>query len=182
MKAQIEQKSAQLRAEQKSYYPIFSLYGKYDLYGSDKEKFSKAFDDVRKNGYRFGLSLSWNLFDGFKREANIKTRILELKSAKISLIDTKREYEKQRTLFNTLIKTRTNRFNSSKEGSKISNNLVYMSNKLHKNGEADKISNLKSQITFYQNLLKTDEAKELLETSKMKKILIARKESQCVAH
>lgn len=182
LQAQIAQKSAQLEAEQKTYYPTFSLYGKYDLYGSDKEEFSNAFDDTRRNGYRVGLSLSWNLFDGFKREANIKTRLLELQSAKVSLKDSKREYEKQITLLNTLIKTREDRLVSLKEGSTVSSNLLLMSSKLHINGESDRLGELKSQITLYQNLLKTDEAKEMLETSKMKKIIISQKEHECAVH
>ena len=182
MQAQIAQKSAQLKAEQKSYYPTLALYGKYDLYGSDKEKFFNAFDNIRKNGYRVGLSLSFNIFDGFKREANIKIRLLELQSAKIALKDSKREYEKQRNLLNTLLKTRENRLNSSKEGSKVSNTLLLMSNKLHVNGESDRLGELKSQITLYQNLLKTDEAKEMLLTSKMKKIIISQKENECAVH
>lgn len=182
LQAQISQKEAQLEAEQKTYYPTFSLYGKYDLYGSDKEDFSNAFDDTKSNGYRAGLALSWNLFDGFKREANIKTRLLELQSAKISLKDSKREYEKEKNLLNTLIKTREDRLALSKEGSRVSNNLVSMSSKLHKNGEADRLGELKSQITLYQNLLKTDEVKEMLETSKMKKIIISQKENECVVH
>ena len=182
LQAQIAQKSAQLEAEQKTYYPTFSLYGKYDLYGSDKETFSNAFDDTRRNGYRVGLSLSWNLFDGFKREANIKTRLLELQSAKISLKDSKREYEKEKNLLNTLIKTREDRFVSSKEGSDVSNNLLLMSSKLHINGESDRLGELKSQITLYQNLIKTDEAKEMLKTTKMKKIIISQKENECAVH
>ncbi len=182
LQSQIAQKSAQLEAEQRTYYPTFSLYGKYDLYGSDKEEFSNAFDAVRKNGYRVGLSLSWNLFDGFKREANIKIRLLELQSAKLALKDSKREYEKERNLLNTLIKTREDRLFFSKEGSDVSNNLLSMSSKLHINGELDKLGEIKSQITFYQNLLKTDEAKEMLETTKMKKIIISQKENECVVH
>lgn len=36
--ASIEQKSAQLQAEKTRYLPVFSLYSKYDIYGSDKAK------------------------------------------------------------------------------------------------------------------------------------------------
>lgn len=182
IQAQIKQKEALLKAEQKAYYPILALYGKYDLYGSDLDTYSNSIDNLDKNGYRFGLSISWNIFDGFKREANIKTRLLELKNAKIALEDVKREYEKDKMILNTQIKNLKDRVVVSKQAADVSNDLASMSNRLHKSGESDKLSSIKSQITFYQNLLKTKEAQEMLETTKMKKMIIAQKENRCAVH
>jgi len=55
--------------------------------------------DVQENGYRIGVSLYWNLFDGFKREAAIKRRLLELEEAKVAFVEAKRVYAKEQEIF-----------------------------------------------------------------------------------
>lgn len=180
--AGIEQKSAQLQVEKTRYLPVFSLYGKYDIYGSDKDNFSQATDAMEKNGYRVGLSFTWTLFDGFAREAAIETRLLELQQAKVALSEAKRVYEKEQYLLQAGLREREKRLGSAKQSEASSIQVAEMIETLHENGQKDKLSSLKAQIQYYQTAIASNEAEELLSLSQTKKILFAQKEYECVAH
>ncbi|MDD3325432.1 MAG: TolC family protein [Sulfurospirillaceae bacterium] len=180
--AQIEQKSSQLKAEKTRYLPVFSLYGKYDLYGSDDDRFGHALQDVDRNGYRVGLSFSWSLFDGFAREAAVETRLLELQQAKIGLIDAKREFEKEQYLLRSQSRERETRLANAKQSEESSSKFADMMDALNKNGQKDKLSTLKSQIQYHQTMIASKEAQELLYLSQKKEILFTQKEYECVVH
>ncbi|WP_331774713.1 TolC family protein [Sulfurospirillum sp. 1612] len=181
-RAVIEQKTAELEAEEKSYFPVFSLYGKYDFYGSSQDTFSNSIDNLEKNGYRVGLAVSWKIFDGFKREADIKIKLLELKNAKISQEEAKRKYEEQERQLNYQIHNISKRVLVAQTSTDTSHEIVTMSTRLHAQGEGDQLQILKSKVAYYQNLSKNEVAKEMLASAKMKKVLILRKESECTAH
>lgn len=180
--ATIGQKEAQLQAEKTRYLPVFSLYSKYDIYGSDKDRLSQATDNMEKNGYRIGLSFSWTLFDGFAREAAVETRLLELQQAKVALEEAKRTYDKEQYLLQAQSREREQRLNSAKRSEASSHNVSEMIESLHENGQKDKLSSLKAQIQYYQTAIASNEAEELLSLSQTKEILFAKKEYECVAH
>ena len=180
--AGIEQKEAQLQAEKTRYLPVFSLYGKYDLYGSDEEQFRRSTQDIERNGYRVGLSFSWTIFDGFAREAAVETRLLELQQAKMALIEAQRTYEKEQYLLQAQAREREQRLNSAKRSEASSYNVSEMIETLHENGQKDKLSSLKAQIQYYQTAIASNEAEELLSLSHTKEILFSQKEYECAAH
>ncbi|WP_333804285.1 TolC family protein [Sulfurospirillum sp.] len=180
--ASIEQKSAQLKAEKTRYLPVFSLYSKYDIYGSDKDRLSQATDNMEKNGYRVGLSFSWTIFDGFAREAAVETRLLELQQARVALEEAKRTYEKEQYLLQSQAREREQRLNSAKRSEASSQNVSEMIESLHENGQKDKLSSLKAQIQYYQTAIASNEAEELLSLSHTKEILFSQKEYECAAH
>lgn len=180
--AGIEQKEAQLKAEKTRYLPVFSLYGKYDLYGSDEDKFNRAAQEIERNGYRVGLSFSWTLFDGFAREAAVETRLLELQQAKVGLEDAKREFEKEQYLLQSQSREREKRLENAKYSEASSHQVARMMDTLNENGQKDKLSTLKSQIHYYQTIIASKEAQELLHLSQKKEILFTQKEYECVAH
>lgn len=76
LNALILSKQSALESKKKEYYPAFYIYAKYDFYGDDRDNFRRSWDDTQRNGYRIGLSMVYNLFDGFNREASIETRLL----------------------------------------------------------------------------------------------------------
>jgi outer membrane protein len=180
--ATIEQKEAQLQAEKTRYLPVFSLYGKYDLYGSDEEQFRRSTQDIERNGYRVGLSFSWTIFDGFAREAAVETRLLELQQAKMALVEAQRTYEKEQYLLQAQAREREQRLGSAKRSEASSHNVSEMIETLHENGQKDKLSSLKAQIQYYQSAIASNEAEELLSLSHTKEILFAQKEYECAAH
>lgn len=76
LNALILSKQSALESKKKEYYLAFYIYAKYDFYGDDRDNFRRSWDDTQRNGYRIGLSMVYNLFDGFNREASIETRLL----------------------------------------------------------------------------------------------------------
>ncbi|MCZ6160716.1 TolC family protein, partial [Campylobacter ureolyticus] len=73
----------ELKSEQRSYYPTISLYAKYDLYGNDRDDYFDSTKDLKRHGYRVGLSFYLSLFDGGKKKARIKDK--EINKEKILL-------------------------------------------------------------------------------------------------
>ncbi|GAB4370500.1 MAG: TolC family protein [Calditrichia bacterium] len=60
-------------------------------YSRDHETFEKIYTDLDKNwSMSFGVRLSYNLFNGFADRVNYQSRQIELKNAKLSLVDFKR--------------------------------------------------------------------------------------------
>lgn len=180
--ATIEQKEAQLKAEKTRYFPVVSLYGKYDMYGYDKESFAQATDAIEKNGYRVGLTFSWTLFDGFAREAVIETRLLELQQAKVGLVEAKRVYEKEQTLLRLQLEERQKRLSNAAQSESSSNDIALMAQALQENGQSDRLTSLKTMIHSLQSAIASKEAKELLTLNQTKMILFAQKEYECAVH
>jgi outer membrane protein TolC len=52
----------------KNFLPDLSVYGRYDLYGSNPETLRGSFDDVRKTAFSAGFFATIPLFDGGKRK------------------------------------------------------------------------------------------------------------------
>jgi outer membrane protein TolC len=171
MKSQIEQKRELLKAEQRAYFPTLSLFGRYDAYGYDKDSFAKSMGDVQENGYRIGVSLYWNLFDGFKREAAIKRRLLELEEAKVAFVEAKRVYAKEQEILNSLAIKKEDELNKQGKNRAIAEELASMSERLYTSGEIDRLASIKSLIVYHENLLKEEEAKEELSMIKMKQMI-----------
>ena len=84
-----------MNQKRKSIIQHFYLYAKYDFYGDDRDNFRRSWDDTQRNGYRIGLSMVYNLFDGFNREAGIQSAFIELLLAKEQFNEAKRRYEKE---------------------------------------------------------------------------------------
>lgn len=180
LKLQIKEKEALLEAQKRDYLPTLSLYAKYDAYGSDLNGYSQSMDDLQQNGYRVGLALTWNLFDGFKREANMKKRLLELQNAKAQYQEDKRVYEKEQMLLNDTFKKQEKEFESLSTTKENAKNTLEINERLYKSEQIDKLTELKSSITYYQNLLKQKTSKEELIMTQMKQLVKEEEESKCV--
>lgn len=158
----IEQKQAQYNETFSKYLPSLSIYGKYDFYGQDKYNLNSAVDDLERNGYRVGLSLSWTLFDGFSREATRSIRLMELQQAKLDMNIAKKEYEKEKDGLNKSRQIIKNMLQHAKSSKDISKDISKMSNRLFESGEADKLNEIKSTILNLEASLKTEETNEKL--------------------
>lgn len=62
----IDQKNAEISLNIRTQLPVLSLYSNYYLYGSDMHNAYNALQDMKANSWNAGLSLRWNLFEGFK--------------------------------------------------------------------------------------------------------------------
>lgn len=78
-----ELRTAELRAEQSSWFPEVNLFGNYVV--SAQQNGSPAFfgrdETQRFTAKAVGISLSWTIFNGFQREARISQRRSQLRQA-----------------------------------------------------------------------------------------------------
>lgn len=179
--ASIREKEAELRIAKTKTLPAVSFYGKYDLYGQDVEEYGRSVDTFRRNGYRVGLSFSWNLFDGFAKESAIATRLLELQQARFGLEEAKREFTKEWTLLKSQQDHYKAAHHAAKDAQHAAATLAGMGEKLHQNGEVDKMTALQHAILETEATRNAEETQEKYTFKVYEEALRAQKEFQCVA-
>lgn len=181
LNALILSKQSALESKKKEYYPAFYLYAKYDFYGDDRDNFRRSWDDTQRNGYRIGLSMVYNLFDGFNREAGIQSASLELLLAKEQFNEAKRRYEKEARNINDDLRSNLEKLKTTSELTSYSKELLSMQERLNLNSQSDKLSVLESKVKFNENLIKNKEAFLQANMLAVKRFLINEKSVDCKA-
>ena len=181
LNALILSKQSALESKKKEYYPAFYLYAKYDFYGDDRDNFRRSWDDTQRNGYRIGLSMVYNLFDGFNREASIESASLELLLAKEQFNEAKRRYEKEARNINDDLHSNLEKLKTTSELTSYSKELLSMQERLNLNSQTDKLSVLESKVKFNENLIKNEEAFLQANMLAVKRFLINEKSLDCKA-
>lgn len=181
LNALILSKQSALESKKREYYPAFYLYAKYDFYGDDRDNFRRSWDDTQRNGYRIGLSMVYNLFDGFNREASIESASLELLLAKEQFNEAKRRYEKEARNINDDLHSNLEKLKTTSELTSYSKELLGMQERLNLNSQSDKLSVLESKVKFNENLIKNEEALLQANMLTVKRFLINEKSVDCKA-
>ena len=181
LNALILSKQSALESKKKEYYPAFYLYAKYDFYGDDRDNLRRSWDDTQRNGYRIGLSMVYNLFDGFNREASIESASLELLLAKEQFNEAKSRYEKEARNINDDLRSNLEKLKTTSELTSYSKELLGMQERLNLNSQSDKLSVLESKVKFNENLIKNEEALLQANMLTVKRFLINEKSVDCKA-
>ena len=179
LNALILSKQSALESKKKDYYPAFYLYAKYDFYGDDRDNLRRSWDDTQRNGYRIGLSMVYNLFDGFNREASIESASIELLLAKEQFNEAKRRYEKEARNINDDLHSNLEKLKTTLELTSYSKELLSMQERLNLNSQTDKLSVLESKVKFNENLIKNEEALLQANMLTVKRFLINEKSVDC---
>ena len=135
-----------MKSMERLYYPTVSLYGRYDLYGSDRDDFSRAGKDVKRHGYRAGLTVHMSLFDGGKRAAQIKEKEINKERILSKKEEAKLEYEKQIADLKLFLSKKDEYDKILSNSSKISKDILTMQKRLNAGNESSKIDILNSLI------------------------------------
>ena len=135
-----------MRSQERLYYPTVSLYGRYDLYGSDRDDFSRAGKDVKRHGYRAGLTVHMSLFDGGKRAAQIKEKEINKERILSKKEEARLEYEKQIADLKLFLSKKDEYDKILSNSSKISKDILTMQKRLNAGNESSKIDVLNSLI------------------------------------
>ena len=135
-----------MKSGERLYYPTVSLYGRYDLYGSDRDDFSRAGKDVKRHGYRAGLTVHMSLFDGGKRAAQIKEKQINKERILSKKEEAKLEYEKQIADLKLFLSKKDEYDKILSNSSKISKDILTMQKRLNAGNESSKIDVLNSLI------------------------------------
>lgn len=133
-------------AEKRSYYPTVSLYTRYDMYGSDKDDYWHAGRDLKRHGYRVGLSFYVSLFDGGKKEARIKDKEINSQKIKLQKEVARLEYEKEIADLKLFLSDKDKIGKILKRLEILSKESYDMQTRLNKNLENSKIDVLNSLI------------------------------------
>ena len=135
-----------MKSQERLYYPTVSLYGRYDLYGSDRDDFSRAGKDVKRHGYRAGLTVHMSLFDGGKRAAQIKEKEINKERILSKKEEARLEYEKQIADLKLFLSKKDEYDKILSNSSKISKDILTMQKRLNAGNESSKIDVLNSLI------------------------------------
>ncbi len=104
----IEKKKHELALLEKDYLPGFYLSSGYRLYGSDENNFIQSIENLERNSWNIGLSIKWNIFNGYKTDAKITRSKLELQQLieqyRLAKIDFESREEKRELLKKTFDK------------------------------------------------------------------------------
>ncbi len=135
-----------MKSGERLYYPTVSLYSRYDLYGSDRDDFSRAGKDVKRHGYRAGLTVHMSLFDGGKRAAQIKEKEINKERILSKKEEARLEYEKQIADLKLFLSKKDEYDKILSNSSKISKDILTMQKRLNAGNESSKIDVLNSLI------------------------------------
>ncbi len=78
IKLQIEKKVKEIELLKKDYLPTLSANGAYQVYGGDEDRFFDAIDELERNNWNIGITLRWDIFNGFKTDNTIERAKLEI--------------------------------------------------------------------------------------------------------
>ena len=136
----IAQKQSEISMLNRSQLPVISLYSSYYLYGSDRDNFSRGFEDIRANSWNAGVSLRWALFEGFKYNSESERLKLELSRIREESELAKREFDYEtRTRHEKLNRLSLLTKNETEALNEIASKLT-MTQRLRTQGEADAVS------------------------------------------
>lgn len=179
---EINNKQAQINLIQAQHYPMVNAFGKYDFYGYDKDNFTSSFDNFEENSYKYGLNISWTIFDGYKIKSQEKKAMLELVQLKLKYEQAKNDFN---TELNTLEKTHKFYKKIMEKNAKVlnlSNDNVNIALRLNTIGEIDKSIELNSLIKKLQAESEYKQARETIAYKMMKKEIMLNGDEECIVH
>ncbi|ASM34627.1 TolC-like outer membrane efflux protein [Campylobacter sputorum aubsp. sputorum RM3237] len=170
---QIEEKRNLLNSEFKNYFPSLSLYARYNFYGYDRNDIIESIDKAEKNGYKFGLVISYTLFDGFRRESRIENAKIEYLKSNLELVDAKREYEQNIKSLQENINQEQNKISNLANSKDYSKNILNIANRLNKSGEENLNNVIESINLDMRKNIELIQSKIKLDMLKVKKDIIS---------
>jgi outer membrane protein TolC len=178
----INNKKAQLELIQTQYYPQMNFFGKYDFYGFDEGDFSNTFDNFQENSYKYGLNISWTVFDGFKLKSQEKKAMQELSQLKLKYEQARDDFMTELDTLNKTYAFYLNIYDKNKKRVELSTSNTDMALRLNKIGEVDKSIQINSMIKKIYAQLELKQAKETISYKMLKRDLILNGDIQCTVH
>ncbi|MDO9208405.1 MAG: TolC family protein [Sulfuricurvum sp.] len=142
----ILQKNSEISMNERSQLPVISMYSNYYLYGSDMNNAYDALSSIKPNSWNAGLSVRWNLFEGFKYNHESTRLYLERDRIQEEYALAKREFDantqtKQQHLERLAMLTKNETEALTETRSKIT-----MTQRLRAGGEADAVSEVSVKL------------------------------------
>jgi len=155
----ILQKNSEISMNERSQLPVISMYSNYYLYGSDMHNAYDALSSIQPNSWNAGLSVRWNLFEGFKY--NYESARLHFERDRIyeEYALAKREFDantqtKQEHLERLALLTK-----NETDALKETHSKITMTQRLRAGGEADAVSEVSVKLESLERELTLESEK-----------------------
>ena len=79
IQTQIAQKQEEVSLNLRRQFPSLGLYSNYYLYGSDADIYRESLKDIGEKSWNVGMSLRFNVFEGFKHSSTHERLLLEVR-------------------------------------------------------------------------------------------------------
>ena len=155
LKLQLNKKIQEMELLKKEYLPTLYVKGAYQVYGADKNNDFDAIGELERNNWNVGLTLKWDIFNGYKTDNTIAKTKIEIEKLteqyRLEKITFKAREEKRKVLKEMIDKI------LSEEGVLLNETSIQkdLLSRLQKSGnisimEVDKIevSRLQSELDF----------------------------------
>ncbi|MBN2694311.1 TolC family protein [bacterium] len=132
------------------FLPKLSMYYNYDS-GNFENPFT---DRLSKQSHLFGISLNFNIFNGFQDTINLKKSKLQTVKQKIEYLDAQNEYETVLKQMIITLNSLQKQYNIYKKTVELSQKKIDESNILYKEGKITYIELLDNENAYITNKLK----------------------------
>ena len=179
---EIQNKQAELNLIQAQYYPQVNLFGKYDVYGQDSNSFSQSVHDLQENSYKYGLNISWQIFNGFKIQAQEKKASQELAQLNLKYEQAKIDFLTELNILNKTHRFYSKIMEKNAKALKLSDENVDIALRLNNIGEIDKSIEINSIIKKLYTESEYKQAQETIAYKMMKKDIMLNGDEECIVH
>lgn len=181
-KEKILQKNAEISMLKRNQLPVISLYSNYYLYGSDAHNTYDGFNDLSPNSWNAGLSLRWNLFEGFKYNSESSRLRLELERLRKESELSKREFDYETRTSQEKLESLSLLKQNQAEALDEARHKLVMTQRLRSQGEVDAASevSVKLEVLERELTLENENIQHAYESEKLR--LQHMEAAQCTQH
>ena len=149
----LTQKKDEISLQLREQLPALGLYSNYYLYGSHLTDYDYTISHINKKSYNIGLSVRYNIFEGFKHSAS-KERL------KLELQHIEQEYDEAKHVYEYETKSKTTRISELETLKEQEQHLlredykkIDMLTRLRKKQKIDSITKLNAQYKLLERIL-----------------------------
>lgn len=156
---EILKKQKEFEIQKRANFPKVSFDTRYNLYGSDTNKYFDSFSDIEQRSLSFRISTSFTMFDGFKNVNTVQKRKMEVEKLKVQkeqeLAELKKKYEQIRLdAENSILQKK----NNERTLNLVNRNLENLE-RLNTNGIIAKAECVKKKLELLDKKQKLEEAR-----------------------
>lgn len=143
---EIARKEAEIAVLRRSRYPKLVAYGRYYMYGSDRNNYGGSLGDIGLSNYTIGGSLSMPIFDGMRNREEIRKAEMEKRRLEIEREKAVEEYRRRVEGLVRELRYERERIAQSEEQMKRIEERKKMKERLREKSEIDGIAIVEEEI------------------------------------
>lgn len=150
LKAYIKLSQTQVEYQKSSNYPSLSVFFNYQ---TNNQRNFPAGNEIWKKGYNFGISLNWQVFDGFAKDSKVLQAQIDKSKYEVQLQDKIKELQSELVKAKLDIKSLEVQLASEEENLKVARESLRLSTERFKAGIANMLEVLESQANYHNSQL-----------------------------